>query len=286
MRTYQPTECVICKGRNCRIIFSYDHPDQYEKAVGVNDVGYIRKWVQCKQCGFYYSIYSRDATVLDSIYTSYRSEDVPWRKESPQETFERVMNLPPEKSETVVRIKWIKDRLQRMVDDKLMRKGDVPLKLLDIGGGAGIFAYAFQDRIWKSWVIDPSADESFFKDKLGIPFIKEYYKPHAFGNSFDLISLVYVLEHVRDPYALLKSIGNDLGQSSFVYIEVPDALCFPFNPAQDDIFNSCHLWMFNPMTLSTVLNACGFEIFALDRMKTARGHFALMALAGKKMTTW
>jgi len=285
MRTYQPTECFICKGRNCRIVFSYDHPDQYEKTVGIDEERYIRKWVQCKHCGLYYSIYSRDAAVLDSIYTSYRSEDVPWRKESPQETFNKVINLPPEKSETAFRVSWIKNHLQRMWEDKLFRRGD-SLRLLDIGGGTGIFAYAFQDEMWKSYVIDPSADASFFKDKLGIPLIKDYYRPGTFGHPFDLISLVYLLEHVRNPDTLLKSIQGDLGRSSLVYIEVPDALCFKFKPAEDDIFNSCHLWMFNPTTLSTLLDSCGFEILALDRVKTARGHFALMVLAGKKMTAW
>lgn len=277
---------MLCRGRNTRIIFSYDHPDQYEKAVGVSDEGYIRKWIQCKHCGLHYSIYSRDETVLDSIYTSYRSKDVSWRKESPQETFEKVIKLPPEESETVFRVAWIKKHLQKMREDKIIGKGDSPRRLLDIGGGAGIFAHAFQDSEWASSVIDPSADVSFFKERLNIPLVQEYYRPGAFGHPFDIVSLVYVLEHVRDPQALLKSVQNDLGRSSLVYIEVPDALCFRFKPAEDDIFNSCHLWMFNPTTLCSLLDSCGFEIFALDRVKTKRGHLALMVLAGKKVTGW
>jgi len=37
--------------------------------------------------------------------------------------------------------------------------------------------------------------------------------------------------------------------------------------------------MFDPETLTRLLKECGFEILALKRLKTMRGHFALMALA-------
>src|SRR3989338_8921547 len=93
-RSYQPTECLVCKGRNCRIIFSYREPDQYEKEVGVGSENYMRNWVQCKHCGLYYSVFPRDPAVLDSIYTKYRSGDVAWRTESVEETFNKVMCLP------------------------------------------------------------------------------------------------------------------------------------------------------------------------------------------------
>jgi len=64
MSLCNPKNCLICQSKDYRVIFSYDKPDQYEIAIGVSKEGYYRKWVQCKQCGFYYSIYSREKNIL------------------------------------------------------------------------------------------------------------------------------------------------------------------------------------------------------------------------------
>lgn len=42
---------------------------------------------------------------------------------------------------------------------------------------------------------------------------------------------------------------------------------------------SCHLWIFNPKTLSALLGDCGYELMQLNRYRTVRGYYALTALA-------
>lgn len=281
--------CLLCKSEGYNIIFDYDAPDQYELAVGVKPEGYKRQWVQCTTCGFYYSLYSRDKAVLNRIYeSSYRSQNAAWRKRSPEELFRIITALSREESETKSRVEWIKKNIISLWKDGIITKKTPPFNFLDIGGGNGVFAYEFgeekstEEKIWVPHVIDPDENAQFLKSKLKMEFIQSEYKSGLFGKKFDLISLIYVLEHLTNPKFFIENLIQDTNSDSLIYIEVPDALCFRFRPKTDDIFNSCHLWMFDGYTLITFLNDCGLEIFCLNRIKTKRGHYALMALAGKK----
>ena len=282
MSLCNPKNCLICQSKDYRVIFSYDKPDQYEIAIGVSKEGYDRKWVECKNCGLFYSIYSRKEN-MESIYkSSYRDSSSPWRKESPEELFKKVVELPEGESETKFRVKWIKENINKMWDDDLLKKAKLQHNFLDIGGGNGIFAYEFQDKEWKSHVVDPNENGKFIESTLKILFVQSYYKQKLFNVKFDLISLVFVLEHLNNPINLLTKVKEDMTNNSLLYIEVPDAICFNKKPEDDDIFNSCHLWMFSPNTLTPLLDRCGFEIFCLGRIKTKRDHYALMVLGGKK----
>src|SRR3989344_4876315 len=276
--------CLICKCTEYTSIFEYDHPDQYEQAIGAEKEGYFRKWVQCKNCGFYYSLYSRDKEILNKIYeVSYRSQDSSWRKHPPEELFHIIINLPSEESETKSRVEWIKQNMRSLWRDGIVAKKTPPLNLLDIGGGNGVFAYEFgEEKLWIPHVIDPDENAQFLKSKLKMEFVQSGYKSNLFGKKFDFISLIYVLEHLNNPRSFIEDLKKDLKEDSFIYIEVPDAFCFKYKDKTDDIFNSCHLWMFSSYTLITFLNDCGVEVFCLNRVKTKRGHYALMVLAGKK----
>jgi len=276
-------KCQICGCASSKQIFCYKKPDKYELSVGVKPgKGYFRKWVCCTRCGFYYSLYSRDTKILDSIYTlAYRSTASSWRKETPEERFKKIISLPAKGSETKFRIDWIKKSISNIWKDGVLKKGKAPFKMLDIGGGSGVFAYEFRDKNWKSYVIDPNKGSIFLR-KLGIPLVQESYKPGKFRYKFDLISLNYALEHMKNPEKMLKDLSGDMKKNSLLFIEVPDSLCFRHRPCGDDIFNSCHLWFFSPGSMSILLHSCGFEIVKLCRMKTIRGHYALMLLAMKR----
>ena len=275
--------CLICQSLDYDVVFSYDQPDQYEVAVGISQEGYFRKWVQCKNCGLYYSIYSRSKEALDRIYTTdYRGEHSIWRKDSIETTFQRVIALPASESETKYRVQWIKEHIWNARKSGLVKQTAPPYRMLDVGGGTGVFAYEFQDDEWIPHVIDPDENAEFIKAKLNIPFLQKMHEPNSFGFTFDLIATVFVLEHLLHPIDFLNALHQDMGPDSFLYIEVPDALCFKFKPPEDDIYNSCHLWMFAPQTLISLLESCGFDVSNVHRTKTIRGHYSLMVLAGEK----
>jgi len=281
--------CLFCNSTDMEVIFSYDKPDKYEVAVGVVQERYFRSWVKCTNCNFHYSIYSRDSKILDSkildsIYlTEYRSGESDWRNSSVEDVFYYVKDLPKKESETSYRVEWIKNHIDQAWNGNWVKKTNTKLhRLLDVGGATGIFAYEFQDSNWKSHVIDPDENGKFIQDKLNIPFFQKMYNPNFTDIKFNLISLVFVLEHVMDPVALLRNLRCNLEKNSFLYVEVPDEAAFQLKSPKDDIFNSCHLWMFGPQTLLPMLDGCGYEVLSMNRTQTRRGHYSLMVLAGKK----
>ena len=284
VKTIKSDKCIICGSNKYEIIFSYDAPDEYEQAVGLSSKNYRRNWVRCSHCGFYYSQYSRDPFLLDSIYDiSYRKNDSSWRSSSNEEIFNKVINLPKNESETTFRVKWIKDSIQSLSSYGLINYSNSPRRMLDIGGGTGVFAHEFKDERWISHVIDSDQNAMFIEDKLKIPFACKRYQPKSFDFSFDLITMIFVLEHLLDPEKILNQLHQDMMPNSLIYIEVPDSICFHYKAQSDDIYNSCHLWMFSPNTILPLLDRCGFNILRLNRMKTMRGHFSLMVLASQKM---
>jgi hypothetical protein len=79
---------------------------------------------------------------------------------------------------------------------------------------------------------------------------------------------------------LLEMVKRDMHGDSLLYIEVPDAWAFNCKPSHDDIFNSCHLWMFSPETLVRLLTSSGFRVFSLRRARIVRGHHAILLIGG------
>lgn len=284
MKTATQLRCLICNSNQYKTVFYYSSPDSYEKAVGVAEKNYFRKWVRCSLCGFYYSVYSRDPKILKKIYSEkYRDKNSSWRSETSEDIFRKIISLSEKDSETKFRARWIKNNLKEIWDSEIIKKSEHPMKALDIGGGAGIFAYEFnKDPEWKTYVIDPSKNNDFIKTKLKIPLKQTFYKPEAFKTKFDLITLIYVLEHVNNPINLLKSIKKDLAKNSSLFIEVPDSISFSKKPKNDDVFNSCHLWIFDPKSLALFLDKCGYELLNIKRLKSKRGHYCLMAIAKLK----
>lgn len=271
--------CLVCGSSDYDVLLSYSEPDRYELAVGIDREGYYRKWVRCRNCSFIYSLHHRAKGVFDEMYkTVYRSSKSEWRKESGEELFKKIINLPPSESETKFRVGWIKDTIGALWQDEILEQKPPPYNFLDIGGGSGVFAYEFKDDHWLPHVADPD-DRGRFMESYGIKFVPDYYRPDAFGVKFDLVSLVYVLEHLEDPFSLIHGLHQDMNPGALLYIEVPDSICFERKAPDDDIFNSCHLWMFSPTTLSRFLRLAGFKILAIKRLRTKRNYYGLMVLA-------
>ncbi len=261
---------------------SYVVPDQYEEAVGITDHAYFRKWVSCGNCGLKQSLHSRSNNALDVLYENlYRKPSaVPWRKYTNEETFELVKNLPPESSETIERVSFIKARI---CNYQMM--GFFPHKsnyrLLDVGGATGSFAFEFKNKDWEVFVVDPDPSGNFL-EKYGINFRCGYLNELESNDQFDLVSLIFVLEHIEDPKIILEEVSKLMCQEGLLYIEVPDEIAFEKKGLDDDIFNSCHLFLFGSIQLVTLLDKCGFEILSLERSQTKRGHLALSCLAKLK----
>ena len=274
--------CLICAHTDALTLFSYDQPDVYERKVGICRDGYYRAWVRCSNCGFHYSRYNRDPKILDQIYVSgYRNKDTHWRQNSTEEIFQKVISLPPEDSESHARCVWAKGIISDLIASDIVRWSTGPWQMIDIGGATGVFAYTFKGENWLTYIVDP-APEGAFIEKFGVTYIKSIYRPGLVNKPVHLASMIYSLEHMGDPRSALVAVRKDLCDDGLLLVEVPDAHAFARKPADDDIFNSCHLWLFDPANLVRLLSETGFSVQALRLSRTLRGHFSLLTMAKVK----
>lgn len=275
-----PGECLLCGARDAATVQAYEAPDVYEAAVGVGAENYRRAWVRCEGCGFHYSRFSRDPAILDRIYDrDYRDSGRSFRTEEAEATFARIVALPLSQSESRQRVAAIKQSVARLQEQDLLagwRRR--PLRLLDVGGATGIFAFLFQDQDWRSEIVDPGVQGRFVEGH-GVTYHARRFDGEFEAGPFDLVSMNYLLEHVADPRALLATAREQLAEDGLLYVEVPDELAFGRKPKEDDIFNACHLWMFGPGSLQRLLAEQGFEALWLNRGLSPRGHYALSLLA-------
>jgi hypothetical protein len=275
-----PERCLICGSFGSVTLFSYDAPDCYETEVGVGADGFARAWVRCSGCNFHYSQYSRDRKILNRIYeVAYRDARSSWRTDSPRETFDTVVQFPIEQSETKQRVQWIKRQLEDLATGGRFHMNGAPCSFLDIGGANAIFSHEFQDSRWRAHVMDPSEAGAALCAELDIPYANTAIEDAGGVQHFNLVTMTYVLEHLRDPGGAIRAARQLVAEKGAVFIEVPDAACFDTRPADDDIFNACHLWMFSLADLGRLLCENGFELVAEERGTSVRGHESLKVLA-------
>ena len=104
---------------------------------------------------------------------------------------------------------------------------------IDIGGYQGFFLLAVS-KVFGSKVLnyEYSLDGlEFAKNALNIPGFKaKEITTDDIGTKANIVSLVHVFEHLKDPSGFLKHLhSNILKDDGYVYIEVPNAYGFPLS---------------------------------------------------------
>lgn len=188
---------------------------------------------------FYENIYrSKISVVINSIKTS-----IPIEMSFSEISFERAINF---------------DKLYTKNKNLLKNK----VKLLDIGGYQGLFAWSLsQSYGFDCTVTDYDKDGLNFAHKfLGLKIINQESLNHE--TKYDIITLVQVLEHVIHPVDTLSDIKNNLlKHNGLVYIEVPNMLNFP-------ISDPVHLTDFSVESMEILLYKTGFKVLDMKLSKS------------------
>ncbi len=131
--------------------------------------------------------------------------------------------------------------------------------MIDIGCGNGATIAAF-GRLRPEWTLAGfEQSESIRTRILSLPGVKNFWSGslEAIQASFDLITVVHVLEHVSQPVPFLQQIRRLLTPKGILLIQVPDVAENPFDQLVAD-----HYSHFSPAILERFVRPLGFEPIA------------------------
>jgi 2-polyprenyl-3-methyl-5-hydroxy-6-metoxy-1,4-benzoquinol methylase len=137
-------------------------------------------------------------------------------------------------------------------------------RLLDFGCGAGEYLALMQSCGWSVAGLDfsPSA-AAIAQDRLGVTVhVGTLPHPELAAESFDVITMWHVLEHLHDPLAALRAARGILVPGGKIHIAVPNIDSWPFRWFGRSWFGldlPRHLTHFTPMTLMQMLEKAGYR---------------------------
>ncbi len=149
---------------------------------------------------------------------------------------------------------------------KFVNEGNV----LDIGCGSGEFLNELKKQNWNVTGIEPNESvRKFAAENYGINALEESDLNNLEKNSFDVITLWHVLEHVFDIEERILQIKKILSKNGILIVALPnpdslDAKIYGKYWAAYDLPR--HLYHFNKATVERLFNKYGFSIIKLKPM--------------------
>ena len=157
-------------------------------------------------------------------------------------------------------------------------------RLLDIGTGRGEMLKAARARGWEAVGLEPSQDfAQFARQRSGAEVIEARLEDRPFQqNSFDVVILGAVLEHVFNPVALLAEIHNVLRAGGMLWLDVPNEAGWFYSLGNlyqrlrgrdwvvnlSPTFPPYHVFGFSPRSLTKLLGLSGFRLVKLRTYAT------------------
>ncbi len=134
--------------------------------------------------------------------------------------------------------------------------------VLDFGCGNGGFLLNAKEVARSVAGIEP---ENCLKTYFRTEGLEVFSSIEDAADSFDVITMFHVLEHIPDPRTILKKLCEKLNDGGQLIVEVPnadDALLklYQCEPFSNFTYWSCHLFLFTPSTLTALAKQAGLVI--------------------------
>ena len=235
----QPDYTVLTHGRD----FEYGTcPDEFEL-------------VQCTHCHHVYLNPRPHVMELDTIYPEHY---FPYH-------FDSLLNPLVKKARDIVQQSKAK-AIQKYAGDHA--------KIIDIGCGGGAFLRILRDFGNKSWALfgnDFSNHAMASLQKQNFQALQGRFEALDLPpNSFDLITMNQVIEHLDDPDTVIKKIAMVLKPGGYIFIETPSLTGWDAKLFKHRYWGGYHFprhWhLFTPQTLQTLLQKHGLHIVETTAM--------------------
>ena len=228
--------CNNCKQKENKFLFNVEsHGDSYPL-------------VKCKVCELVFMNPKPTRHFLDKYYSEkYNYDNFLVNKEQLIDTGKRTLD-------------FVK---------KYKKKG----KILEIGCMYGFFLKEANDYGFETYGIEKSKDAaSYARNSLKLSVVSSDISDTSFKKeSFDIIYMSHVIEHLIDPKAELKKIYQYLKPNSYLILKCPNFSSLSSKLMGKNWSWLCppeHVYQFSPKTLSNMLIS---ENFKIDNISTSHG---------------
>lgn len=147
---------------------------------------------------------------------------------------------------------------------ELIERYRPPGRLVDVGGGIGLFAAAASRRGWDAEVLEPvSHAVDFARKNTGVKAIQGTAdKLRDYPGRYDLVSFLHCIEHIPEARETLQVARRALVPGGHLFIEVPNVGSLA-RRLQGDLWLGWqageHAYLFERRTLAGLVQAAGFE---------------------------
>ncbi len=253
----QFVNCTLCESNNSETITIQN---------GFNIVG-------CKACGLVYVNPRPSPEALPEMYNTYHTRD-----SKKPESWAYLMKENFRHAAEILN--------KTFPETNTLHKR----KLLDIGCGYGYFLDIMKNHGWDASGIDPSANTVAIAQDRGLNVIQKTIEEiDCPENSFDAVTMFYVLEHLTDPHNALKKAFTILKPDGMLILRVPHttpivrflSLLGIKNNLYDPPF---HLYDFSPQTITMLLEKSGFSSVNISPGRSTSPHALLEKTAALLFT--
>ncbi len=167
---------------------------------------------------------------------------------------------------------------------ELIEHHHAPGRLLDLGCGTGLFLSVARRRGWEPFGVDESREATdWARDHFGLdPWVQTFESFAGAGRTFDVITGWDVIEHSRDPVALLEVARQCLAPGGFVALSTPNqrsmldvvaGLMYRATGGRvtgplEKFYIEQHFLYFTPASFRACLDRAGLEVVQLDLEQT------------------
>lgn len=224
------TPCMLCHGHQLRVIAVRGrHRQELTTTI-------------CTGCGLVHSYPIPTKEELDTYYrkqyrSDYKGAFKPQRKHI---------------------LRYSRGSIRRI--QHLQRFAGPQQRVLEVGSGSGEFLYLASLAGYRVEGLEPHEGYSAYtRETFGIPIITAPLENADIpAETYDVVVLNHVLEHLPSPLASLSHIHRLLKRDGWLAVEVPDLESNIH--AFTNRFHYAHIYNFNQQTLKAVLEKAGFTV--------------------------
>jgi SAM-dependent methyltransferase len=247
------SKCQICQATNCVTLYESNFIAEEHSGKEVNPYDYNYNIKQCCTCSLIFAdpIFTKDG--IDRLYTSGISTGV-------GESNGTNISLGEENNVLRTMQKYF-----NYISPHLNKKN----AYLDVGCDSGtLLKIADKNGFKEIYGVEPNLKQA---EKVGRDYphfnVKGGYHEEISHNpaSFDLITLIHVLDHIKEPGDAIKKIHDELTPGGMAFAVVHNVKSIPalllgrrFPP-----FNLYHFYYFSKKTLRELFTNQGFEIIGI-----------------------